>query len=67
VQIIVFKRQDRYLLIRKGIRAYAQQHQIIPFSRALLTDQHKIIINMVTWKDYASWKTLLPEVGRHYT
>jgi hypothetical protein len=24
----------------------------------------KIVINMVTWKDHASWKNLLTELGR---
>jgi hypothetical protein len=41
VYIIVFNRQDADLLIRKGIRAYGQRHQIKPFSRASLTDQCK--------------------------
>jgi hypothetical protein len=41
VYITVFNRQDADLLIRKGIRAYGQRHQIKPFSRASLTDQCK--------------------------
>jgi hypothetical protein len=64
VCITVFNRQDADLLIRKGIRAYGQRYQIKPFSRASLTDDVKIVINMVTWKDHASWKNLLTEVGR---
>jgi hypothetical protein len=64
VYITVFNRQDADLLIRKGIRAHGQRHQIKPFSRASLRDQCKIVINMVTWKEHASWKNLLTEVGR---
>jgi hypothetical protein len=41
VYITVFNRQDADLLIRNGIRAYGQRHQIKPFSRASLTDQCK--------------------------
>jgi hypothetical protein len=41
VYITVFNRQEADLLIRKGIRAYGQRHQIKPFSRASLTDQCK--------------------------
>jgi hypothetical protein len=41
VYIKVFKRQDADLLIRKGIRAYGQRHQIKRFSRTSLTDQCK--------------------------
>jgi hypothetical protein len=41
VYIRVYNRQDADLLIRKGIRADGQRHQIKPFSRASLTDQCK--------------------------
>jgi hypothetical protein len=41
VYITVFSRQDADLLIRNGIRAYGQRHQIKHFSRASLSDQCK--------------------------
>jgi hypothetical protein len=39
VYITVFNRHDADLLIRTGIRAYGQRHQIKNFSRATLADQ----------------------------